>query len=84
MLNCFLIPFLLLRGVVSVLPLQGGSITSESAERLALVNKDQQVIVFLEDGREANLALVSTGRPTRHSTPSGDFEVLYKRWSPVS
>ena len=57
---------------------------SEPGERLAMVSKDQQVIVFLEGGREANLALVSTGRPTRHSTPSGDFEVLYKRWSPVS
>lgn len=83
-LNCFLIPFLLLRGIISLLPFQGESIVNNQGERLALVSKEQQIIVFLDNGQEANLALVSTGRSTRYATPSGDFEVLYKRWSPVS
>ncbi|OPX31125.1 MAG: hypothetical protein B1H09_03735 [Gemmatimonadaceae bacterium 4484_173] len=82
-LNCFIVPFLLLRGIVSVLPAQILFADTGSAARLAIVSKEMQTIVFLEDGREANLALVSTGRPSR-ATPSGDFEVLYKRWSPVS
>ena len=56
----------------------------EQGERLALVNKHEQVIVFLDGEQEANLALVSTGRPTRYATPSGDFKVLYKIWNPVS
>lgn len=68
---------------MSVLPAQILFADTGSAARLAIVSKEMQTIVFLEDGREANLALVSTGRPSR-ATPSGDFEVLYKRWSPVS
>lgn len=74
----------MLRGVVSLLPFQGESVVNEPGERLAIVSKEQQTIVFLDDGQEANLALVSTGRPSRFATPSGDFEILYKRWSPVS
>jgi len=70
--------------VTSLLPFQGDCIVNESGERLALISKEQQVIVFLDGGQEANLALVSTGRPSRYATPSGDFEILYKRWSPVS
>jgi len=83
-LNCFLIPFLLLRGMLSILPVNGEIIETPPGERVALVNRELQTIVFLEGEQEANLALVSTGRPTRYSTPSGNFEVLYKRWSPVS
>ncbi len=75
---------MLLRGVISLLPFQVESFTSEPGERLALVSKEQQLIVFLDDGQEANLSLVSTGTPSRYATPSGDFEVLYKRWCPVS
>ncbi len=83
-LNCFLMPFLLLRGIFALLPFREECIINEPGERLALISKEQQVIVFLDGGREANLALISTGRPSRFPTPSGDFEVLYKRWSPVS
>ncbi len=75
---------MLLRGFISFLPFQEENIPFEPGERLALVSKQEQVIVFLDGEQEANLALVSTGRPTRHTTPSGNFEVLYKRWSPVS
>ena len=81
---CFLIPYLLLRGLISVLPFQGEGIVNEPGERLALVSREHQTIVFLEGGQEANLALVSTGRPSRYATPSGDFEILYKLWNPVS
>ncbi len=69
---------------MSLLPSQILLADCESGERLAIVSKEQQTIVFLEGGREANLALVSTGRPSRYATPSGSFEILYKRWSPVS
>ncbi|PIE53035.1 hypothetical protein CSA37_03745 [Candidatus Fermentibacteria bacterium] len=55
-----------------------------SSERIACISVEEQVIVFLEGEQEANLALVSTGRPPRHSTPTGQFEILYKRWAPVS
>ncbi|MCD6588927.1 MAG: L,D-transpeptidase [Candidatus Fermentibacteraceae bacterium] len=83
-LNCFIVPFLLLRGIVSVLPAQILFVETEPAARHAIVSREIQTIVFLDSGREANLALVSTGRPSRYATPSGDFEILYKRWSPVS
>jgi lipoprotein-anchoring transpeptidase ErfK/SrfK len=53
------------------------------SSREAVVLIDQQTIVFLENGREANLALVSTGR-AGYGTPTGTFEVLYRRRSPVS
>ncbi len=75
---------MLLRGVVSILPFQAEPAHYQTGERVALISKELQVVVFLENGREANLALVSTGRPSRHTTPSGDFEILYKRWNPVS
>ncbi len=83
-LSCFLIPFLLLRGIVTFLPFQGEGCAGKSGERLALISREQQIIVFLEGEQEANLALISTGTPPRYTTPGGDFEVLYKRWSPVS
>lgn len=51
--------------------------------REAIVLIDRQTIVFLEDGREANLALVSTGR-AGFDTPTGEFTVLYRRRAPVS
>jgi len=53
------------------------------SSREAIVLVDCQTIVFLEDGREANLALVSTGR-AGYDTPTGDFQVLYRRRAPVS
>jgi len=83
-LNCFVVPFLLLRGILSVLPAQVLFAETQPEERVAIVSKEMQTIVFLHGGREANLALVSTGRPSRYATPSGDFRILYKRWSPVS
>lgn len=42
-----------------------------------------QVALFEENGREENLALVSTGS-TRFPTPPGRYEVLYRRRLPVS
>ncbi len=55
----------------------------DATNREALVLIDCQTVVFLENGREANLALVSTGR-AGFDTPVGDFTVLYKRRAPVS
>ncbi len=81
-MNVFLLPFLLWRGALFGLP--EAVVAPEPGERMAYVNIENQVIVFLEGEREANLAQVSTGRPPRHSTPRGDFSVLYKRWAPVS
>ena len=52
-------------------------------ERKAIILIDSQVIVFLENGREANLALVSSGR-AGYDTPLGKFNVLYRRRAPVS
>lgn len=51
--------------------------------REAVVLIDCQTIVFLQNGRESNLALVSTGR-AGFDTPTGAFEVLYRRRAPVS
>jgi lipoprotein-anchoring transpeptidase ErfK/SrfK len=51
--------------------------------RAATVLLDRQVILFTQDGTEANLALVSSGRPG-HPTPTGEFEVLYRRRAPIS
>ena len=56
----------------------------EQGERMVSVSIERQIAVFLEDGREANLVLVSTGRPARYSTPRGEFKVLYKLWNPIS
>lgn len=81
-MNCFLLAFLLWRGVVFALP--EDATAPIPGERLATVNIEEQIIVFLEGEREANLAIVSTGNPPRHSTPTGEFEILYKRWAPVS
>ncbi|MCD4775329.1 MAG: L,D-transpeptidase [Candidatus Aegiribacteria sp.] len=57
--------------------------SGNTSSREAVILIDFQTIVFLEDGREANLALVSTGR-AGYDTPTGTFEVLYRRRSPVS
>jgi len=57
--------------------------SDDTASREAVILIDQQTIVFLENGREANIALVSTGR-AGFNTPTGIFEVLYRRRSPVS
>ena len=54
-----------------------------TSSREAVILIDSQTIIFLENGREANLALVSTGR-AGYNTPTGTFEVLYRRRSPVS
>lgn len=81
-MNCFLLPFLLWKGVFLALP--GAVIPAEHEERTVYVSIEEQVIVFLEGDQEANLALVSTGREPRHSTPRGEFSILYKRWAPVS
>lgn len=53
------------------------------SSREAVILIDCQTILFLENGREANLALVSTGR-AGYNTPTGTFEVLYRRRAPVS
>lgn len=55
----------------------------ETARREAIILIDLQTIIFLEEGREANLALVSTGR-AGYDTPTGQFSVLYRRRAPVS
>jgi lipoprotein-anchoring transpeptidase ErfK/SrfK len=81
-MNCFILPFLLWRG--ALVSLSGTPAYTEPEERSAYVSIEQQVIVFMEGDREANLALVSTGRSPGYSTPRGDFSVLYKRWAPVS
>ena len=76
---------LLIFGILSVS--EGMNTYSENPPPLvvreAVVLIDRQTIVFLENGREANMALVSTGR-AGYDTPTGEFEVLYRRRSPVS
>lgn len=64
----------------SVPPADGQEYTSS---REAVILIDCQTIIFLENGRETNLALVSTGR-AGFNTPTGTFEVLYRRRAPVS
>ena len=64
----------------SLAPAAGQENTSS---REAVILIDCQTIIFLENGREANLALVSTGR-AGYNTPVGTFEVLYRRRAPVS
>ncbi len=53
-------------------------------QRSATVRVENQYILFQEGEREANLALVSTGRPPHFSTPTGDFTVLYRLRNPMS
>jgi len=52
-------------------------------QRSASVDIGGQYILFMEGAREANLALVSTGRPN-FATPTGDFQILYRLRNPVS
>lgn len=78
----------LFRTFFSLLAISGGpSFTSapidDTVTREAVILIDHQTIVFLENGRESNLALVSTGR-AGYDTPTGTFEVLYRRRAPVS
>lgn len=54
------------------------------AQRSASVDIGGQYIVFMEGDREANLALVSTGRPAGFATPIGEFRVLYRLRNPMS
>ncbi len=51
--------------------------------RTATILLDRQLVLFEQDGREANLALVSTGRPG-HATPQGTFTVRYRLRNPLS
>jgi len=51
--------------------------------REAMILLDRQVVLFTQDGRESNLAHVSTGRPG-HRTPEGVFSVQYRRRAPIS
>ena len=72
----------------SILSISGGlnphgESSPYSTEREAVVFIDSQTIVYLEGGREANVALVSTGR-AGFDTPTGEFRILYRRRSPVS
>jgi len=51
--------------------------------RTATVILDRQLALFEQDGREANLALVSTGRPG-FETPRGSYTVRYRIRNPLS
>lgn len=51
--------------------------------RQAVVFIDRQVVLFTDGGREANLAVVSTGMPG-HATPTGEFSVRYRLRAPMS
>ena len=51
--------------------------------RSVIVLTELQMGLFEENGREANLVLVSTGTD-RYATPPGEYEVLYRRRAPVS
>jgi lipoprotein-anchoring transpeptidase ErfK/SrfK len=53
------------------------------AIRTATVIIDRQLVLFEQDGREANLALASTGRPG-FGTPKGTFTVRYRIRNPLS
>lgn len=59
---------------------QGG----EGPERRITVSIQQQVVLFQEGDREANLALVSTGKSWGYATPRGEFRVLYRLRNPMS
>lgn len=75
----------LLFGLISISG-GGGSVPEADLEdptREAVVLIDRQTVVFLEDGREVNVSLVSTGR-AGFNTPEGEFSVLYRRRAPVS
>ena len=63
--------------------LQPAQPRDEFHQREVRILLDLQVAVFLEDGREASLAQVSTGRPG-HGTPVGDYYVRYRRRAPMS
>jgi lipoprotein-anchoring transpeptidase ErfK/SrfK len=56
---------------------------ADPISRTATVLVDRQLVLFEQDGREANLALVSTGRPG-FGTPRGTFAVRYRIRNPLS
>ncbi len=62
---------------------QQPALAPEQGVREVVVRLDSQVAVFLEDGTESNLVLISTGRPG-YATPPGEYSVLYRRRAPVS
>lgn len=82
LVECFR-PFLSMLAVSWSAVIVPESDISVETVREAVILIDCQTVVFLEDGREVNLALVSTGR-AGHDTPVGEFEVLYRRRAPVS
>ena len=85
-LICLTELFRIFLGVLAVswsASLAPGDGQENTSEREAVILIDCQIIIFLENGREANLALVSTGR-AGYNTPVGTFEVLYRRRAPVS
>jgi lipoprotein-anchoring transpeptidase ErfK/SrfK len=55
----------------------------DHGNREVIVRLDSQAAIFLEDGTEANLVQVSTGR-SGFATPTGEYSVLYRRRAPVS
>ena len=78
----------MLRLLFGLIYISGGSVSVPADEvagsqREAMVLIDRQTVVFLEDGREVNVSLVSTGR-AGFNTPEGEFSVLYRRRAPVS
>jgi hypothetical protein len=85
-LICLTELFRIFLGVLAVswsTPLARADGEGNTSSREAVILIDCQTIIFLENGREANLALVSTGR-AGYNTPIGTFEVLYRRRAPVS
>jgi hypothetical protein len=85
-LICLTELFRIFLGVLAVswsASLAPGDRQENTSSREAVILIDCQTIIFLENGREANLALVSTGR-AGYNTPIGTFEVLYRRRAPVS
>lgn len=78
----------LLKMILSLLLASTGADTPSQSgilapQREATILLDRQVILFTQDGMEANLALISSGRPG-HPTPLGEFEVQYRRRAPMS
>ncbi|HPN62402.1 MAG TPA: L,D-transpeptidase [Candidatus Fermentibacter daniensis] len=78
----------LLKMILSLLLASAGvdapaPVAVSETRREAMILLDRQVVLFTQDGRESNLAHVSTGRPG-HRTPEGVFSVQYRRRAPIS
>ncbi|NLP06393.1 L,D-transpeptidase [Candidatus Fermentibacteria bacterium] len=84
-LHCIALLELALGLLLGSIGLPGGAGASEEARtgRQATVIIDRQVVLFTENGREANLAIVSTGMQG-HATPTGEFSVRYRLRAPMS